>query len=154
MTITSATPHEIGDQMKWYLRILAASLLVGTLFPSNLKANTTANTYEQLDETAPSVVLLKIALCESSLRQFNPDGTVLRGIVNKQDKGMWQINEYWNGAAAKKLGYNLDTLDGNMNMAIHLYKTQGTKPWGWSKFCWNRPLEVIMKEKGFGKLSQ
>lgn len=93
------------------------------------------------------MVLVKIAACESQLRHYGPDGKVLRGKVNTKDVGLFQINEYWNGAEAKKLGYNIYTPEGNIAMAVHLYSRSGTKDWLWSKNCWNRPLEVILKEK-------
>lgn len=81
-------------------------------------------------------ILLKIAECESHNRQFNPDGSVVRGKVNHDDIGRWQINLEWNGAKAKELDYDLFTEEGNEKMALYLYKTRGTQDWGWSKACW------------------
>lgn len=81
-------------------------------------------------------LLDRIAMCESRQRQFNDAGGVLRGGYNPKDVGYFQINEYWNGAEAKRLGYDLHTEEGNIGMALHMYKTQGTKPWNASKKCW------------------
>ncbi len=92
---------------------------------------------------AVPTVLVDIAWCESKLRQFNPDGTVLRGKVNKKDIGYFQINEYWNGAQAKKLGFDIYTERGNIGMALYLYHTQGTKPWNASKKCWYKPEPIL-----------
>lgn len=80
--------------------------------------------------------MIDIAGCESHFMQFNPDGSVLRGKVNPKDVGYYQINEYWNGADAKKLGYNIYSEAGNIGYALYLYHTQGTKPWNASKSCW------------------
>lgn len=88
-------------------------------------------------------ILLRIGGCESGggvlnpPRQFNEDGSVVRGKVNPKDVGAYQINTYWNGAKAKELGYDLFTEEGNTRMALWLYEHQGTRPWNWSKFCWS-----------------
>lgn len=82
--------------------------------------------------------LQRISFCESGNHQFNPDGSVLRGKVNAQDVGKYQINEFYHGEAAKKLGYDLYTLEGNTAFALHLYRTQGSTPWNWSKPCWGK----------------
>lgn len=87
--------------------------------------------------TVPTALLADIAWCESKQHQFDPDtGRVLRGTANHKDVGYFQINEYWNGKDAKRLGYNIYTEEGNIGYALYLYKTQGTKPWNSSKSCW------------------
>lgn len=92
-------------------------------------------------------ILAAIARCESKTpehpegTQFNPDGSVHRGIINPDDIGKFQINEYWNGAAAKKLGFDIYTLEGNTRMALHMYRTQGTTPWNWSRACWGNSVD-------------
>lgn len=80
-------------------------------------------------------VLEAIARCESGGRQFNDDGTVIRGKVNPQDTGKFQINKFYHGKRAQELGMDLETLEGNTAYAEVLYREQGTKPWGWSKKC-------------------
>jgi hypothetical protein len=82
-------------------------------------------------------VLQDISWCESSNRQFNDDGSVKHGIINPKDIGQWQINEYWNGEEAKRLGFDIYTQQGNKDMALHLYNTQGTSPWNASQPCWS-----------------
>lgn len=82
-------------------------------------------------------ILGKIAWCESRNRQFNPDGSVHRGEINPQDIGKWQINtKYWLELSIQ-LGYDIYTEQGNTNMALYIYEHYGTKPWNWSKNCWN-----------------
>lgn len=83
-------------------------------------------------------ILKKISKCESQDRQFNEDGSIHRGEINPQDIGMYQINEHWNGEEAKRLGFDIYTLEGNTKMALYLYKTRGTQPWNWSKHCWGK----------------
>lgn len=78
--------------------------------------------------------LIDVARCESTFRQFNDDGTVLRGVKDKRDVGVMQINEYYNGDEAKRLGFDIYTLDGNVGYAKYLYGKRGLKPW---KASWN-----------------
>ena len=69
-------------------------------------------------------------------REFK-DGKVLRGVPNPQDIGACQINIPFWGATAKKLGYNIYTLDGNVSMAKYILGQQGIKAWEWSQKCWD-----------------
>lgn len=83
-------------------------------------------------------VLYKIAKCESSLRQYKSDGSVLTGVVNPHDIGLWQINtDAWSGKA-KSLGYDVYTTMGNLAMARYIYRVQGTAPWIFSRDCWDK----------------
>lgn len=89
----------------------------------------------------PTGLLAKIAECESHQRQYDPKtGGVLRGKANRNDIGYFQINTYWNGADAKRRGYDLYTEEGNVGYALYLYDTQGTTPWNASKDCWRGAL--------------
>jgi len=81
-------------------------------------------------------ILARIAFCESSFRHYNEKGEVIRGVVDKRDVGVMQINEYYHKSTADRLGLDLETLSGNLEYARNLYKRQGTKPWGASKACW------------------
>jgi hypothetical protein len=93
---------------------------------------------EEKTETAksdPPEILQKIAECESGGRHFDKNGEVIKG-VNIEDVGKYQINtKYW-AKEAQKLGYDLHTEEGNEAMAHELYRRYGTKPWRWSKKCW------------------
>ncbi len=85
-----------------------------------------------------------IAFCESRFNQFDDYGNVLRGKVNRADVGVMQINEKYHAGKAAKLGYDLYSLDGNMEYAMYLYETQGTKPWVHSSTCWNTVREIAL----------
>ena len=93
------------------------------------------------------VQLQKIAWCESRNRQFK-DGDVLRGVVNPDDVGKFQINEYYHLTEATRLGHDLHTLEGNTAYALRLYETQGATPWNWSRPCWGDPNRVWWEEGG------
>lgn len=101
---------------------------------------TTRESVEDYFEEIP--VMIEVARCESEFRQFNSDGTVLRGRANSADVGVMQINEKYHADTAVKLGYNIYSLEGNMAYAKYLYDTQGTKPWVHSSKCWNSVREV------------
>ncbi len=82
----------------------------------------------------------KIAFCESSLKQFDPKtGTLIRGVYNQRDTGLFQINEKYHLARSRELGYDIYTTDGNIAYAMYLLSKEGTKHWYWSKPCWSNP---------------
>jgi len=92
-------------------------------------------------------ILQRIAFCESRDRQFDEDGNVIHGSVTPYDTGRYQINAAIWYDTAKKIGYDLDTEEGNEAMALLLYKTSGTKPWRSSQKCWDRQLQIVADSK-------
>jgi len=81
-------------------------------------------------------VLAAIARCESTYRQVDGAGNVLRGKVNRKDIGVMQINEQYHSSRARALGIDLYSLEGNLSYAKRLYREQGTSPWISSEGCW------------------
>jgi len=141
--------------MNTYSKVLLSFLAITTtLFPAQGKEEvisfdaTTRSAIEKFEKKNPhpdsdfSDVLKKIAWCESRNRQFDADGFVLRGEVNPQDIGKYQINEYYHLEESKRLGMNIYTLEGNTAYAKYLYSKQGTQPWNWSKTCWGNKKRV------------
>ena len=88
--------------------------------------------------------LEKICACESgdgtigSSRQFNDDGTVLRGRVDNDDIGRCQINLRYHKESAEKMGLDVFSDQGNIRYANDLYERQGSKPWSASQGCWDK----------------
>ncbi len=80
-------------------------------------------------------VMITIAQCESGFRQFGPSGTVLRG-GNGTVVGIFQLSE-GHTAKALTLGYDIQTIEGNIAYARSLYERQGTTPWMAAFPCWN-----------------
>jgi hypothetical protein len=109
------------------------TIIAGVLSVSQKELENKAETYFK-DEP----ILVAIAGCESSFRQYDADGNLLRGLVNKGDIGIMQINEYYHADKAKTLGFDLTTIDGNMAYAKYLYEQEGTKPWISSSKCWSQ----------------
>jgi hypothetical protein len=87
---------------------------------------------------AETPILAEIAKCESRFRQLDKDGNILRGEINKSDLGLLQVNEYYHGERAEDLGFDLNTVDGNLAYAKYLYDKEGTTPWNASKKCWGK----------------
>lgn len=81
--------------------------------------------------------MVDIARCESGFRQLNEDGTVLHGIVDPRDTGLFQISRKYHQEEATEMGLDLDTVQGNISYALYLYRTQGVKPWSASEECWD-----------------
>ena len=71
--------------------------------------------------------LYEIAKCESGLRQFRSDGSVVRSHTN--DVGILQINVPVWGREAQRLGYDIYSLEGNIRMAHYVLKVQGYSAW-------------------------
>lgn len=83
-------------------------------------------------------VMAEVAKCESRFRQFSKSGSVLRGEVVQDDLGVMQVNDYFHGDTAEKLGLDLKTIQGNVAYARYLYEKEGTQPWISSKPCWGK----------------
>lgn len=81
-------------------------------------------------------LLQNIGYCESGNRQFDSQGNVIRGRVNRYDVGKYQINEKYWLAEANRLGINIYTEAGNTAMALEIYRRHGSQPWSSSKPCW------------------
>lgn len=83
-------------------------------------------------------VLVEVARCESQFRQHDKYGNILRGVENNLDVGVMQINEYYHSRDSNKLGYDINTIEGNTAYARYLYEKSGLKPWNSSFRCWSK----------------
>ena len=92
----------------------------------------------EADELPVPRILRAIAYCESHDAHYDAKGKVLRGRVNRNDIGRYQINlKHW-GDEAKELGYDLFDENENELMALWIYKNYGDAPWIHSKTCWKK----------------
>lgn len=82
-------------------------------------------------------VMAEIANCESRFRQFDSAGNPLNGGSGGMI-GLFQIHGKIHRAFALTLGFDIDTVEGNMGYARYLYQQEGTQPWISSFPCWNR----------------
>lgn len=87
--------------------------------------------------------LIEVAYCESRFRQNDVEGNTFRGVENRKDVGVMQVNEHYHEEDSKALGYDIYDLKGNMAYARYLYEKQGMKPWSASKPCWGPKVAKI-----------
>lgn len=80
--------------------------------------------------------MIEIARCESRFRQYADSGNALRGGLGAGMVGLYQVYDKIHRAAASAMGHDIDTPEGNMGYARHLYESQGTDPWLSSFACW------------------
>lgn len=97
-------------------------------------------------EYADTPILVDIAQCESDFRQYDSDGNLMRGKIDKDDVGVMQINEKYHAAQAKELGLDLSTIEGNVAYAKILYSKEGTSPWKASQPCWGTSSDLTINK--------
>lgn len=90
-------------------------------------------------------VMIDIARCESKFRQFNADGSVLRGGRGGGMVGVFQLYDSIHRSTATALGFDIATLEGNLAYAKHLYIQSGTAPWNSAKACWKTIQSPVVK---------
>jgi len=74
-------------------------------------------------------IMIEIARCESNFRQFTDSGSVLRGGAGGGMVGVFQFFGNIHANAAIGLGFDINTLEGNLGYARNLYQISGTTPW-------------------------
>jgi len=97
-------------------------------------------------ELSDTPVLVEIARCESTFRQFDSDGKVIRGKVNKADVGVMQINERYHSDDAIRLGYDIYSTEGNVAFGKYLFTKYGTSPWSSSSKCWSGASATLARK--------
>jgi len=78
-----------------------------------------------------------VAECESGVQQYNSDGTILKDNVYGTHYGLFQISKGWI-PTAKAHGWDIFTPEGNVAMALYLYKQHGLRDWKASQECWGK----------------
>ncbi len=96
-------------------------------------------------QNADIPILVDIARCESTFKQFDQTGNIVRGKVNKGDVGVMQINEHYHAEDANKLGFNIYTAEGNVAFGRYLYGKYGSQPWSSSAPCWGGSAQLALK---------
>lgn len=89
-------------------------------------------------EFADAPVMIEIARCESKLRQYTDAGNPLYGGYQGRMVGIFQVYSDIHMSYAASLGMDIETTEGNIAYARHLYDREGTKPWLSSISCWGK----------------
>lgn len=134
--VISVSPTPVVEEVK------ASSLKIKEISQTSSQKEVEEYVREYFKETP---ILAEVARCESTLRQFGKDGYVIRGIVDKRDVGLMQINEGYHLETANKLGHDIYTIEGNMEYAKVLYQKFGLSPWKASSKCWLKHAELAIR---------
>lgn len=78
---------------------------------------------------ADTPVMIDIAKCESSFRQFADSGAVFKGGNAGGMIGIFQFFDAIHSVPALVLGFDINTVEGNIGYAKELYKSSGSSPW-------------------------
>lgn len=110
--------------------ILIFAIFLG-LMPNTIWAQTNPNAINEdivKFYFADVPVMIDIAKCESGFKQYNPDGTAFHD-ASETYVGIYQIAESIHTPKALGLGFDIRTIDGNLQYARYLYNASGTNPW-------------------------
>jgi hypothetical protein len=105
------------------------------LFPESLKGNLDAKVmYDffstELHPARDAFLMFTTCGKESSYHQFEGESTTpLHGKIDKDDTGICQINRRIWGKKAEELGFDIDTIDGNLEMALWIRNNEGIQSW-------------------------
>ena len=128
--------------------IICGLLLMGSIAPAAMAASSSTNSITESPQTvemtvreyfADIPVMIEVARCESKFRQFTDSGNVLRGGIGGQMVGVYQFFDQYHESPAYELGFDIETLDGNLAYARHIYNLEGTDPWNSARNCWDVP---------------
>jgi len=89
-------------------------------------------------------IMVDVARCESHFRHTEKDGSIKRGVANRHDVGVMQINELYHLKKAERLGIDIYSLEGNLAFARYLYEKEGARPWLASSHCWANYREIAL----------
>lgn len=130
MFLTRALARNVG------LSLVALSLLAPAVSLAQTAATSTEVEAVVRAYFADVPVMAAIAKCESNFRQFTASGSVLNGGSGGM-LGVFQVNRSVHAKFALSLGYDINTLEGNLAYARYLYQQEGTAPWDSSSDCWS-----------------
>ncbi len=98
---------------------------------------------------ADAPIMAEIARCESDFRMYDEYGNPLYGGTGGM-VGVFQEAAAIHTDAAKELGLNINTLEGNLAYARYLYENQGLAPWYASSKCWS-PIKSVLQQGSTGQ---
>jgi hypothetical protein len=128
--------------MFWFLTA-AWTVVNATTTPINtaITNTSTSSIVEEIDQVfgTSSPIMVQVASCESGLREYDENtGKILRGIVNHDDVGVFQINIDHHQDEVLATTTNIYTAHGNILFAKYLFDQSGLQPWASSKSCWSK----------------
>lgn len=121
--------------------VLSPSAVSAAVAPARLSGSNYGMEDRVREYFADIPVMIEIARCESEFLQYGKSGRPLHGGTGTMI-GLFQISEILHRDAAENYDWDIDTPEGNMSYARHLYEKSGTAPWLASKHCWNAPASA------------
>lgn len=126
---------------KWSMVVCLLSALLVSSNASASKQSSVNKHVSTVEKTvriafAKTPVLIAIAKCESRFRHYDENGRPLRNEGGSSAVGVMQIMYSVHHKSARRLGLNINTIEGNLEYAKYLYRNEGTRPWNASKHCW------------------
>ena len=117
-------------------------LLISICWATPTLATSPSITTQTVEETVREYfvdlpVMIEIARCESKFRQFADSGSALRGGMGGQMVGVFQFFDRYHTSSAHELGFDIETLEGNLGYARYTYERKGTSPWNSARACWD-----------------
>ena len=85
--------------------------------------------------------MVEIVGCESQYKFKQPQLPNKNGTY---DHGLFQINNSWN-KIAKKMGIDLNTIQGQFEFAKYLKDKNGLSDWNSSRHCWKDKIQHIKR---------
>lgn len=104
---------------------------------------TQADINHQIDIQAPKYglspsLVKKISLCEDKGNPYSTHANKHGTTTWSTDIGPLQINDYYHESEMKAEGLNISKPLDNLKFGLEMMSKQGTTPWNWSKYCWNK----------------
>ena len=90
-------------------------------------------------------IMAEVARCESTFHQYGKNGKALHAGTNNGMIGLFQIHARIHRLEALSLGLDINTPEGNVAYARHLYEQEGMEPWYSSRACWG-PMQASLPE--------
>jgi len=91
-------------------------------------------------------LLIAIARCESTFRQWDPKTGEPLSNPGSSATGAMQLMASYHREPASNLGWDIDTLQGNLAYGEYLYDTEGVTPWEASRYCWEGATVTLNKD--------
>jgi len=125
------------------LMLVASAFLgsfdTGPVVPQPFAEAQTVEEYVR-DYFADIPVMAAIAQCESQFTHTK-NGKILKNATSSAI-GVFQIMASLHTEPGKKLGLDINSIEGNLAYARYLYENEGTKPWKSSQGCWGKSQEA------------
>lgn len=118
--------------MNILLKMCAGVLAITTFASTPATLQPFEKPFEKNEKIKIDETLLRAGYCETRLKHYSPDGSVMRGLETPSDTGMFQISLRYHAKRMEQLGLDPYALSDNAKYAELLFESEGATPWRWS----------------------